>query len=103
MSGAKILAATAAALICSLPLLASAQTDDSAGVVTTVNGDATLFRAAATQPVPVPTVLPQDPDPGDASRLPDGTRVLLVENNLEILRSLADLLRDSGCRVWTWY
>jgi hypothetical protein len=52
MFGTKILATTAAALICSLPLLASAQTDDNAGVVTTVNGDATLFRAAAaTQPV----------------------------------------------------
>ena len=44
--------AMAAALICVSPVLASAQSDESAGVVTTVNGDATLVRAmAATQPV----------------------------------------------------
>jgi hypothetical protein len=41
-----------AALTCMSPVLASAQSDESAGVVTTVNGDATLTRAvAAAQPV----------------------------------------------------
>ncbi len=44
--------AMVAALVCTSPVLASAQSDESAGVVTTVNGDATLTRAvAATQPV----------------------------------------------------
>ena len=44
--------AMVAALVCTSPILASAQSDDSAGVVTTVNGDATLLRAvAAAQPV----------------------------------------------------
>ena len=47
----KILAMVAA-LTCMSPVLASAQSDESAGVVTTVNGDATLIRAvAAAQPV----------------------------------------------------
>jgi hypothetical protein len=39
----------AAALLCAgLPAVAAAQSDESAGVVTTVNGDATLIRAVAT-------------------------------------------------------
>ena len=51
MFGKKILAMVAA-LVCASPVLASAQSDGSAGVVTTLNGDATLIRAAAaTQPV----------------------------------------------------
>jgi len=51
MFGEKILAMVAA-LVCASPVLASAQSDGSAGVVTTLNGDATLIRAAAaTQPV----------------------------------------------------
>jgi hypothetical protein len=42
----------AAALVCASPVLAVAQSEESAGVVTTVNGDATLFRAvAAARPV----------------------------------------------------
>lgn len=44
--------AMVAALVCASPVLASAQSDESAGVVTTMNGDATLIRAvAAAQPV----------------------------------------------------
>ena len=44
--------AMAAALVCASPVLASAQSDGSAGVITTLNGDATLIRAAAaTRPV----------------------------------------------------
>ena len=51
MFGKKILAMVAV-LVCASPVLASAQSDGSAGVVTTLNGDATLIRAAAaTQPV----------------------------------------------------
>ncbi|HUP36718.1 MAG TPA: GAF domain-containing protein [Candidatus Limnocylindria bacterium] len=49
--------------------------------------------------LPVPEVLPADPGAEDGSRLPRGTRVLVVEDNQEILRSLGDLLRDNGCRV----
>ncbi|MEX2221081.1 MAG: ATP-binding protein [Candidatus Rokuibacteriota bacterium] len=49
--------------------------------------------------LPVPAVLPADQDAGDASRLPHGKRVLVVEDNLEILRSLGDLLREAGCQV----
>ncbi|MGH7413611.1 MAG: ATP-binding protein, partial [Candidatus Rokuibacteriota bacterium] len=49
--------------------------------------------------LPVPAVLPADPDAEHGSRLPRGKRVLVVEDNLEILRSLGDLLREAGCRV----
>ncbi len=47
------LVATAAAALCvGLPAVATAQSEESAGVVTAVNGDATLFRAvAAARPV----------------------------------------------------
>ena len=42
----------AAALLCASPVLAAAEPEESAGVVTTVNGDATLLRAVAVaQPV----------------------------------------------------
>ncbi|HKX05648.1 MAG TPA: FecR domain-containing protein [Methylomirabilota bacterium] len=42
----------AAALLCASPVLAAAEPEESAGVVTTVNGDATLLRAVASaQPV----------------------------------------------------
>lgn len=55
MSPMKILA-VAAALVCGGPALAAAQSDESAGVVTTVNGDATLLRAvAAARPVSLRT------------------------------------------------
>src|SRR5689334_8146133 len=51
MSRMKILT-LAAARVCASPVLATAQSDESAGVVTTVNGDATLLRAvAAARPV----------------------------------------------------
>ena len=49
--------------------------------------------------LPVPSQLPADQDADTLSTIPTGKRVLLVEDNLEILRSLADLLRESGCRV----
>ena len=55
MSRMKILA-VAAALVCGSAALAAAQSDESAGVVTTVNGDATLLRAvAAARPVSLRT------------------------------------------------
>jgi CheY-like chemotaxis protein/nitrogen-specific signal transduction histidine kinase len=49
--------------------------------------------------LPIPSVLPVDQGPEDGSLLPRGTRVLVVEDNVEILRSLGDLLRENGCRV----
>ena len=49
--------------------------------------------------LPVPAVLPAVQGAEGGSAIPAGKRVLLVEDNLEILRSLADLLRDSGFRV----
>ena len=47
MSGTKIFAMAAALLCAGLPTVAVAQSEESAGVVTTVNGDATLIRAVA--------------------------------------------------------
>ena len=50
MHGKKIFAMAAALFCAGLPAIATAQSDESAGVVTTVNGDATLIRAAMTAP-----------------------------------------------------
>jgi CheY-like chemotaxis protein len=63
--------------------------------VDSVLGQGTAFTIR----LPVPTVLPVDPSAEEGSQLPRGTRVLVVEDNQEILRSLGDLLRDNGCRV----
>jgi signal transduction histidine kinase len=63
--------------------------------VDSVLGQGTTF----TLRLPVPTVLPVDPGAENGSQLPRGKRVLVVEDNLEILRSLGDLLRDNGCLV----
>jgi CheY-like chemotaxis protein len=49
--------------------------------------------------LPVPAVLPVDQGTEGALRLPEGLRVLVVEDNQEILRSLGDVLRDHGCEV----
>ena len=49
--------------------------------------------------LPVPAVLPADQAAEGALRLPQGRRVLVVEDNHEILRSLGDVLRDNGCKV----
>ena len=52
MSRTKIFAMTAALLCAGLPAVAAAQSEESAGVVTTIDGDATLIRAvAAARPV----------------------------------------------------
>ncbi|HKC08672.1 MAG TPA: FecR domain-containing protein, partial [Methylomirabilota bacterium] len=51
-SGTKVFAMAAALLCAGLPVVVAAQSEESAGVVTTVNGDATLIRAvAAARPV----------------------------------------------------
>ena len=47
MSRTKVIAMAATLLCEGLPAVAAAQTEESAGVVTTVNGDATLIRAVA--------------------------------------------------------
>ncbi|HEX9748914.1 MAG TPA: FecR domain-containing protein, partial [Methylomirabilota bacterium] len=52
MSGTKSFAMAAALLCAGLPTVTAAQSEESAGIVTTVNGDATLIRAvAAARPV----------------------------------------------------
>ena len=62
--------------------------------------DSTLGQGTTfTIRLPIPSVLPVDQGPEDGSLLPRGTRVLVVEDNVEILRSLGDLLRENGCRV----
>jgi signal transduction histidine kinase/BarA-like signal transduction histidine kinase len=48
---------------------------------------------------PIPAELPPEQDAGAGSRALSGKRVLLVEDNFVILRSLADLLREHGFRV----
>lgn len=50
--------------------------------------------------LPIPAVLPVDQGPEGGLRLPPGRRVLVVEDNREILRSLGDVLRDNGCEVF---
>jgi CheY-like chemotaxis protein len=49
--------------------------------------------------LPVPAVLPADQASAGTLRLPRGRRILVVEDNQEILRSLGDMLRDQGCEV----
>jgi CheY-like chemotaxis protein len=49
--------------------------------------------------LPVPSALPATGAAAGEPVVPMGKRILLVEDNLEIRRSLADLLRESGCRV----
>lgn len=52
MSGTKIFAMAAALLCAGLPTVAAAESEESTGIVTTINGDATLIRAvAAARPV----------------------------------------------------
>jgi CheY-like chemotaxis protein len=47
----------------------------------------------------VPAELPSEAGTGDSTAVPAGKRVLVVEDNPEILLSLADLLRENGCHV----
>jgi signal transduction histidine kinase/CheY-like chemotaxis protein len=63
--------------------------------VDSVLGQGTTFTIR----LPVPAVLPLDQGAAGALRLPRGRRVLVVEDNHEILRSLGDVLRDNGCEV----
>ncbi len=63
--------------------------------VDSVLGQGTTFTIR----LPVPAVLPMDQGTEGALGLPEGLRVLVVEDNQEILRSLGDVLRDHGCEV----
>jgi signal transduction histidine kinase/BarA-like signal transduction histidine kinase len=63
--------------------------------VDSVLGQGTTFTIR----LPIPTVLPVDQGAEGRLRLPRGKRVLVVEDNQEILRSLGDVLRDNGCEV----
>ncbi len=47
----------------------------------------------------IPSALPAVGAVAGQPVVPEGKRVLLVEDNVEIRRSLADLLRDSGRQV----
>jgi CheY-like chemotaxis protein len=49
--------------------------------------------------LPVPAELPTDIGVGTSDSVPEGKRVLVVEDNPDILQSLGDLLRESGCHV----
>jgi CheY-like chemotaxis protein len=49
--------------------------------------------------LPVPAELPTDATAGGSTTVPPGKRVLVVEDNPQILQSLGELLRESGCRV----
>ena len=49
--------------------------------------------------LPIPAVLPVDQGTDNGSRLPRGKRILVVEDNVEILRSLGDLLREHESHV----
>jgi CheY-like chemotaxis protein len=50
--------------------------------------------------LPVPAELPIDTSTGRSATVPKGRRVLVVEDNPEILQSLGELLRDTGCQVF---
>lgn len=62
---------------------------------TVMLGRGTTFVAS----LPVPAELPTDARAGDATALPAGKRVLVVEDNPEILHSMGELLRENGCHV----
>jgi signal transduction histidine kinase/CheY-like chemotaxis protein len=74
------------------------------GIVTRHSGEvqveSTLGRGTTfVVSLPVPAELPVDASAQGPATIPVGKRVLVVEDNPEILHSLADLLRESGCRV----
>src|SRR5260370_15131447 len=49
--------------------------------------------------LPVPADIPTNAGAGGSTTVPPGKRVLIVEDNPEILQSLGDLLRQNGCHV----
>ncbi|HKX05647.1 MAG TPA: GAF domain-containing protein [Methylomirabilota bacterium] len=74
------------------------------GIVTRHSGEiqveSTLGRGTTfVVSLPVPAELPVDAGAQGPATIPVGKRVLVVEDNPEILHSLGDLLRESGCQV----
>jgi len=74
------------------------------GIVTRHRGEiqveSTLGRGTTfVVSLPVPAELPVDAGVQGPATIPVGKRVLVVEDNPEILHSLGDLLRESGCQV----
>jgi signal transduction histidine kinase len=74
------------------------------GIVTRHSGEiqveSTLGRGTTfVVSLPVPAELPVDTGAQGPATIPVGKRVLIVEDNPEILHSLGDLLRESGCQV----
>jgi signal transduction histidine kinase/CheY-like chemotaxis protein len=74
------------------------------GIVTRHSGEiqveSTLGRGTTfVVSLPVPAELPADAGVQGPATIPVGKRVLVVEDNPEILHSLGDLLRESGCQV----
>jgi signal transduction histidine kinase/CheY-like chemotaxis protein len=74
------------------------------GIVTRHSGEiqveSTLGRGTTfVVSLPVPAELPVDAAAQGPATIPVGKRVLVVEDNPEILHSLGDLLRESGCQV----
>lgn len=74
------------------------------GIVTRHSGEiqveSTLGRGTTfVVSLPVPAELPVDTCAQGPATIPVGKRVLVVEDNPEILHSLGDLLRESGCQV----
>ncbi len=58
-------------------------------------GTGTVFTVR----LPIPTALPAEPGADAAPSVPAGKRVLLVEDNVEILKSLSEVLSEHGCQV----
>ena len=74
------------------------------GIVTRHGGqiqvESTLGRGTTfAVSLPVPAELPTDTRAGGPTAVPAGTRVLVVEDNPEILQSMGELLRENGCQV----
>ncbi|HYB43922.1 MAG TPA: hypothetical protein VEL75_19235 [Candidatus Methylomirabilis sp.] len=113
MPPSKIIATIAVVLICGLPVLARAQSDDRAGVVITVNGDAKLFRAVAAAAQPVSLHLRDeifvhdriDTEPRSLVRVLLGGKALVTVRELSVLTITEEAGRvTSICSParWAW-
>jgi CheY-like chemotaxis protein len=74
------------------------------GIIARHGGDITVESALGRSTtfvigLPIPSDLPASGAAAGEPVVSAGKRILLVEDNVEIRRSLADLLREHGCRV----